>query len=110
MLGLHGCESFSLVIASGGYSLAVMHGFLIAVALGTWNMGSRALGLQFLQHMGSVVIAPRLYSTGSIAVGHRLSCSVACGVFPDEASNPCLPHRHVDSLPLNHQGSPKIKI
>ena len=27
-----------------------------------------------------------------------LSCSEACGVFPDRGSNPCLPHRLADSL------------
>ena len=32
MLGLHCYTSFSLVGASGGYSLAAVHGFLIAVA------------------------------------------------------------------------------
>ena len=35
---------------------------------------------------------------------------VACGVFLDEGSNLCLLHRQVDSLPLNHQGSPGINF
>ena len=34
------------------------------------------------------------------------SCSEACGIFPDQGSNPCLLHEQVDSLPLSHQGSP----
>ena len=34
-----------------------------------------------------------------------LSCSVACGIFLDQGSNPCLLHWQVDSLPLSHQGS-----
>jgi len=31
---------------------------------------------------------PRLWSTEAVAVVHRLSCSVACGVFPDQGLNP----------------------
>ena len=37
---------------------------------------------------------------------HRLSYSVACGIFPDQGSNPCPLHWQVDSQPLCHQGSP----
>ena len=32
VLGLHCCSGFSLVLASGGYSLVAVHGFLIVVA------------------------------------------------------------------------------
>ena len=39
------------------------------------------------------------------SVAHELTCSVACGAFPDQGSNPCLLHWQVDSLPLSHQGS-----
>ena len=38
---------------------------------------------------------------------HRLSCTSACGIFPDQGLNPCLLHWQVDSLPLSHQGSPR---
>ena len=69
------------------------------------RVGSRAYRLQW--HRGSVVAAPRLQSTGSIVVVHRLSCSAACGIFPDEGLNLCLLHWQVDSLPLSHQGSLK---
>ena len=55
----------------------------------------------------SVVAAPRLQSTGSVVVGCGLSCSLAYGIFPDQGSNPCLPHWQVDSLPLSHQGNPE---
>ena len=44
-------------------------------------------------------------STGSVVVVHDLSCSVACGIFPDQVSNPCLLHWQVDFLPLSHHGS-----
>ena len=57
--------------------------------------------------MGSVVVAPRLQSTGSIVVMHGLSCPVANGIIPDQGLNPCLLHWQVDSLLLSHQGGPR---
>ena len=39
-------------------------------------------------------------------MAHGLSCSVACGIFPEQGSNLCLLHRQADSLLLSHQGSP----
>ena len=52
-----------------------------------------------------------LRSTGSrradpVIVAHGPSCSVACGIFPDQGSNPCPLHWQADSQPLRHQGSP----
>ena len=44
--------------------------------------------------------------TGSVVVAHGPSCSAACGIFPDQGSNPCPLHRQADSQPLRHQGSP----
>ncbi|XP_073645001.1 coiled-coil domain-containing protein 91 isoform X7 [Tursiops truncatus] len=44
--------------------------------------------------------------TGSTAMAHGPSRSAACGIFPDRGTNPCPLHRHVDSQPLRHQGSP----
>ena len=44
--------------------------------------------------------------TGSVVVAHGLSCSAACGIFPDQGSNPCPLHWQADSQPLCHQGSP----
>ena len=55
--------------------------------------------------VASLVAEHRLYSTDSVVKAHRLSCSVACGIFLDQRSNPCLLHWQVDSLPLSHQGS-----
>ena len=45
---------------------------------------------------GSVVVALRFKSTGSIVVVHGLSCLEACGIFPDQGLNPCLPHWQAD--------------
>ena len=53
---------------------------------------------------------PQVLENGSAAVGHRLSCSTACGIFPDQGLNPCLLHWQADSLPRSHQGSPSNVI
>ncbi|KAJ8796197.1 hypothetical protein J1605_018139 [Eschrichtius robustus] len=42
----------------------------------------------------------------SVVVAHGPSCSMACGIFPDQGSNPCPPHWQADSQPPRHQGSP----
>ena len=76
----------SIVAASGGHS------------------SSRCAGL-------SPSRPPLLRSTGSRCAGsaivaHRPSCSAACGILPNQDSNPCPLHRQADSQPLRHQGSP----
>ena len=43
---------------------------------------------------------------GSVVVAHGVSCSAACGILPDQGSNPCPLHGQADSQPLRHQGSP----
>ena len=43
---------------------------------------------------------------GSAVVAHGPSCSAACGILPDQGSNPCPLHWQADSQPLRHQGSP----
>ena len=45
---------------------------------------------------------------GSVIVAHGPSCFVACGIFPDQGSNPCPLHWQADSQPLCHQGSPVL--
>ena len=39
-------------------------------------------------------------------MAHGLSCIVSCGIFLEQASNPCLLHRQANSLPPSHQESP----
>ena len=75
-----------------------------------WSIGSKACRLQQLWHVGSVVVTPRLQSTGSEVVVQRLSCSTACGILLDWGLNPCPLHWQSDPLPLTHQGSPTWKI
>ena len=48
--------------------------------------------------------------TGSVVVAHGPSCSEACGIFPDQGSNPFSLHWQADSQPLRHQGSPSITL
>ena len=79
----------SLVAASRDYSLLRCAAFSLWWLLLLWSTGSRACGLQQLWRMGSVVVARGLQSTGSVFVAHRLSCSAACGIFPDQGLNLC---------------------
>ena len=114
-------RGLSLVAGSGGYSSLWCAGFSLRWLLllrstasrraGFSSCGSRASvvvarGLQQLWLAGSVAVARGLQSTGSVVVARGLSCSTACGIFPDQGSNPCPLHWQADSQPLHHQGSP----
>ena len=91
----------SLVVANRGYSTGVVCRLPIVVwLLLLQSAGSRA--------RASVVAAHELTNCGSralkhslVVVAHRLSCSVAYGIFPDQGSNPCLLCWQADSLPLS---------
>ena len=79
---------------------------LSLVAASEGHSSSRCAGL-------SLSRPPLLRSTGSrcagsVIVAHGPSCSAACGIFPDQRSNPCPLHWQADSQPLRHQGSPPI--
>ena len=47
---------------------------------------------------------------GSVAAAHGLSCSESSGIFLDQGSIPCPPHRQVNSYPLHHQRRPIKKM
>ena len=79
-------RGLSLVMASGGHSSSRCAGLSLSWPLLLWSTGSR--------HAGSAIVA------------HGPSCSAACGIFPDQGSNPCPLHWQADSQPLHHQGSP----
>ena len=79
-------RGLSLVVASGGHS------------------SSRRAGLSLLQPLSLRSTGSR--RAGSVIMAHGPSCSAACGIFPDQGSNPCPLHRQADSQPLRHQGSP----
>ena len=79
-------RGLSLVVASGGHSSSRCAGLSL----------SRPL---LLRSTGST-------RAGSVVVAHGPTCSAACGIFPDQGSNPCPLHWQADSQPLRHQGSP----
>ena len=56
------------------------------------SCGARALGTQ-----ASAAAAQGLSSTGSVVVAHGLRCSAACGIIPDQGSNPFPLHWQEDS-------------
>ena len=86
LLGLPCCPGLSLVVLSGDYSSLLCKGFSLRWLLLLWNTGSRC--------------------TGSVVMGHGLSCSTACGIFLAWVSNPCPQHWQADSKQPDHQGSP----
>ena len=79
-------QGLSLVVASGGHSSSRCVGLSLSRPLLLWSTSSRC--------------------AGSVVVAHGPSCSAACGIFPDQGSNPCPLHWQADSQPLRHQGSP----
>ena len=81
-------RGLSLVVASGDHSSSWCVGLSLSRPLLLWSTSSRR--------------------AGSVVVAHGPSCSVACGIFPDQGSNPCPLHWQADSQPLRHQGSPGI--
>ena len=79
-------RGLSLVVASGGYASSRCMGLSLSRPLLLRSTGSRR--------------------AGSVVVAQGPSCSTACGIFPDQGSNPCPLHWQADCLPLHHQGSP----
>ena len=79
-------RGLSLLAASGGHSSSRCAGPSLSRPLLLWSTGSRR--------------------AGSVIVAHGPSCSAACGIFPDQGSNPSPLHWQADSQPLRHQGNP----
>ena len=79
-------RGLSLVAASGGHSSSQCVGLSLLWPVLLWSTGSR--------HTGSAIVA------------HGPSRNTACGILPDQGSNPCPLHWQADSQPLRHQGSP----
>ena len=44
-----------------------------------------------------IVVHGLLIAVASLVAEHGLSCSTACGIFPDQGLNPCPLHWQVDS-------------
>ena len=64
-------RGLSLVVASGGHSSSRCSGLSLSRPLLLWSTGSRR--------------------TGSAIAAHGPSCSTACGIFPDQGSEPVSP-------------------
>ena len=45
---------------------------------------------------------------GPAVVAHRVSCSVACGIFPDQGLNPCPLHCKVKSYHWTTREGPLV--
>ena len=83
-------RGLSLVAASGGRSSSRCAGLSLSRPLLLRSTSSRR--------------------AGSVVVAHGPSRSAACGIFPDQDSNPCPLHWQADPQPLRHQGSPDFLI
>ena len=83
-------RGLSLVAASGGHSSSRCAGLSLSRPLLLRSTGSRR--------------------AGSVVGAHGPSCSAACGIFPDQGSNPCPLHWQADCQPLRHQGSPPVRF
>ena len=75
-------RGLTLVAASGGHSSPRCAGLSLSRPLLLRSTGSRR--------------------AASVIVAHWLSCSAACGIFPDQGSNLCPLHWQADSQPLRH--------
>ena len=102
-------EISSLSHAIGSYSLVTVCRLCIAVASFVVEDGLQGMQAS-LQHTGLVVAAPGLWRTDSVVVAHSLSCCMACGIFPDQRSNPWLLHWQADSLPLSQRATLKFSF
>ena len=78
-------EYYALVYVPHGLYLVAVYELLIAVA--------------------SLVTEHQLRVQASVVTVHGLTCPKACGIFPDQGSNPYALHWQVDSYPLDRQGS-----
>ena len=81
-------RGLSLVVASGGHP------------------SSRCAGLSLLRPL--LLRSAGSRRAGSVIVAHGPSRSAACGILPDQGSNPCPLHWQADSQPLRHQGSLRL--
>ena len=71
-----------------------------------WAGATLHCGARASHRRGLSVAEHRLQTRKLSSRGSGLSCPAACGIFPDQGSNPCPLHWQADSQPLRHQGSP----
>ena len=80
VLGLRFVRGLSLVAASGGHSSSRCGD----------RSSSRCAGLSLSRPL--LLRGTGSRRAGSVVVAHGPSCSAACGIFPDQGSNPCPLH------------------
>ena len=90
VLGLHFCARAFSICSEGGHSSSRCADLSLSWPLLLRSIGSRC--------------------AGSVVVAHGPSCSAACGIFPDQGSNPCPLHWQAHSQPLHHQGNPRDSL
>ena len=74
-----------------------------------WGVASRALRVQWLQRVNSVLSVPGLQSACSIVVAFGLRSFAACRIFPGQGQNPCLLHwLAVSFFATEPPGKPKV--
>ena len=97
------CLSFLFLVFWLCWVFVSVRGLSLVAARGD-HSSSRCAGLSLSRPL--LLRSTGSRRAGSATVAHGPSCSVACGIFPDQGSNPCLLHWQADSQPLRHQGSP----
>ena len=100
---------------AGSFSLWCMGSFLRCVGFSlvvVCEFSLSSCGVWAPECMGSVVCNTRtlwLRCVSSVVAACRLSCPMACGILvPRPGIEPASLHWKVDSLPLDHQGSPLL--
>ena len=82
----------------------VVHWLSLVVA--SWGVGySPAFMGRLLIVLVSLVAEQTSRVAGSVVLAHRLSCLAACGIFPDQGSNPCHLHWAGGFLTTGPQGN-----
>ena len=89
VLGLRCCCLSLVVVSRGCFPVVVCRRLIAGPPLVAEHglQGTRASQLQFA---GAVAVDPGLWSTGSVVVGYRLSCSEACAILLDQGLSLCL--------------------
>ena len=97
------CSVTSIPISTHVYlSLVVLGLHRPRLSLVAGSGSSLQLQLAGFSCCGAQALGPQ----ASAVSAHRLSCSAACGIFPDQGSNSCPQCWQQDSYPLYHQRSP----
>ena len=95
--GFVAASGLSLVAVSGGYSLVAVSGSSCCRAQAPGRSGFSNCGMWALEG-------------GLSSWGTRAWCSVPCGIFPDQGSNPCSLHCQVGSQPLRWGSAGKFDV